>query len=145
VSVNFIEPDKYTDLRQREFKVSDADREKILNDLRSHLESLGTELQPHQSLTVDVLDVDLAGQAEVIDSNQQDERIAREFTAPRMKVRYVFEEGGQVIASAEETISDQNYLNHPTLRYDSDPLRYEKYMLDSWFRQRFVKPDATTP
>jgi hypothetical protein len=140
VNVNFVEPENYTDLREQESKVRDQDRERILGDLRSHLESLGAELQPHQSLTVDFLDIDLAGQTEVVTPDrQQDERIARDFTGPRMKLRYVFEEGGQVIASAEETISDQNYLNHPTLRTDGDPLRYEKYMLDNWFRQRFLK------
>jgi hypothetical protein len=145
VNVNFVEPENYTDLREQEFKVRDQDREKILDELRTHLESLGAELQPHQSLTVDVLDIDLAGQTELISPNQQNERLARDFTGPSMKLRYVFEEGGQVIASAEETIADQNYLNHPTLRTDDDPLRYEKYMLDNWFRQRFLKQGAAAP
>jgi hypothetical protein len=39
--------------------------------------------------------------------------------------------------SAQETVIDQYYLARPT-RASSDPLRYEKAMLDDWFRARFV-------
>jgi hypothetical protein len=145
VTVNFVEPDTYTDLKQQEFRVTAEDRDRILNDLRTHLEGLGAELEPHQSVTVDVLDIDLAGQTETTSNRTEDQRVAREHTAPSIKLRYVFEEGGQVIASAEETVTDQNYLNHPALRDDGDSLRYEKYMLDNWFRQRFIKRGATTP
>jgi hypothetical protein len=145
VTVNFVEPEGYTDIKQREFRVTREERDRILNNLRSHLEGLGSELEPHQSVTVDILDIDLVGREEIVSSRQPDQRVAREFNGPSMKLRYVFEEGGQVIASAEETIRDQNYLNHPTLHYDGDSLRYEKYMLDNWFRERFVKRGATTP
>lgn len=143
VSVNFIDPDSYTDVRQFESKIRVGDRQKILDELEAYLESLGSELGPNQQVTLDVLNIDLAGQTEVLSARQQNERLGRDFTAPSMRVKYVFEEGGQVIASDEETISDQNYLNHPTLRTDTDPLRYEKYMLQKWFRQRFVKRGAT--
>jgi hypothetical protein len=146
VNVSFVEPDKYTDLRQRDFRTTNADRDAILNDLKAHLEALGSQLQPHQAVTVEVIDIDLAGESENLATNAQDQRVAREFSGPTIKLRYVFEEGGQVIASAEETVRDQNYLNHPTLKTDSDPLRYEKYMLDDWFKTRFVqRRAAATP
>ena len=44
--------------------------------------------------------------------------------------------GDKVVASAEEQLSDINYLT-PRNRYSSgDPLRYEKAMLDRWFEAR---------
>lgn len=138
VDVSFIDPEHFTDIKQREFTTTDADRQRILDDLRSHIEGLGARLQPLQTVTVEVLDIDLAGKVDPVPL-KQDLRTAPEFAAPRIKLRYVFEEGGQVIASAEEWVSDDNYLNHPTLRTNSDPLRYEKYMLDNWFEQRFVR------
>jgi hypothetical protein len=42
------------------------------------------------------------------------------------------------VANGDETISDINYLMRASIAYSSDSLRYEKAMLDEWFRTRFV-------
>jgi hypothetical protein len=43
-----------------------------------------------------------------------------------------------LVANGDETISDINYLMRASIAYSSDSLRYEKAMLDEWFRTRFV-------
>ena len=68
-----------------------------------------------------------------------DARILRGVTWPRMKLRYALKENGRVVLSAEEAIADLNYLSSPTFYGPSDSLRYEKRMLDDWFRARIVE------
>ena len=46
----------------------------------------------------------------------------RDVTWPRIKVRYVLEEGDKMLASAEESIADLNYLLQPAAYYANDPL-----------------------
>ena len=62
----------------------------------------------------------------------------------RSKLRYQLKLGDQVLASGEETVSDMDYLQRINAYPTSDPRRYEKRMLDDWFRQRLVarKPTA---
>jgi hypothetical protein len=56
-----------------------------------------------------------------------------------MNVRYTLTQGGATIASGEETIRDMAYLMTGGSWLDSDSLRYEKTMLDDWFRVRIAK------
>ena len=55
---------------------------------------------------------------------------------PRMQLRYRLTQGGRTLEQREESISDRNYLDTSSGRV-SDPLRYEKNMLEAWFRDRF--------
>jgi hypothetical protein len=53
-------------------------------------------------------------------------------------VRYSLEENGAVLAGAEEWIADRMYLmGASVLGGFSDSLKYEKAMLNDWFRHRF--------
>ena len=111
----------------------------MLRDLRQHLERLGTRhLKPHQVLQVEVLDIDLAGHDEAWHGRAYDVRILRDVTWPRIKVRYVWEEDGRILASVEESIAALHYLWQPAASSTNDPLRSEKVMLDDGFRRRFV-------
>ena len=51
-------------------------------------------------------------------------------------------EGGSVVKTAEETVTDLNYSRHTADYSQSDPLRYEKRMLADWFKARFVNHKA---
>jgi hypothetical protein len=137
VSVSFTEPDRYADAgltRSRD----PAARERVFRNIRQHLERLGERyLKPSQMLKVEVLDIDLAGRFEPWRPFAHDVRFMRSITWPRMTVRYALEEDGRVTASAKESIADLDYLMHADLRTSRDPLRYEKAMLDDWFRARF--------
>jgi hypothetical protein len=86
-----------------------------------------------------VTDVDLAGRFEWWRPYAYDVRILRDITWPRIKLRYALADGGRTVLSAEEQISDLNYLMNAGVRSSSDPLKYEKAMLDDWFRARTVR------
>ena len=142
VVVTFDHPETWTDAAlygERDSRV----RQPAMDGIRQHLERLGARyLRPGQTLKVEVLDVDLAGRFEPLRPFASDVRIMLPVTWPRIKVRYVLEEGGTVRSTATETIVDQNYLSQVGGYLPSDSLRYEKTMLDDWFRARFVERRA---
>ena len=66
-------------------------------------------------------------------------RIVRDIDSLRIQLRYTLTAGDRVVASAEEQVSDMNFMV-PANRYSSgDRLRYEKATLDDWFDKRFSK------
>ena len=50
---------------------------------------------------------------------------------------FIAEKNGEVVGSAEDFVTDHNYLQRIGTYNTSDVLRYEKQMLTDWFRQRF--------
>ena len=139
VSVSFIEPESYSDANlDGSYRAQAGD--KGLNDIQRHLEMLGERyLASGQELRVEILDIDLAGRYEPWRARAYGVRIMRDITWPRIKLRYVLENEGTVASTAEESVADMNYLGRSSLYYSSDRLRYEKQMLDDWFRARFVE------
>ncbi|MBS0322272.1 MAG: DUF3016 domain-containing protein [Proteobacteria bacterium] len=58
-------------------------------------------------------------------------------TWPRIKLSYSLEQDHKVLKQGTEVVVDMNYLEHINSYPADDPLRYEKHMLDDWFRARF--------
>jgi len=59
---------------------------------------------------------------------------------PSFQVRYKLAGGGQELKQGEERIADLNYTGHISSYGTREPLRYEKQMLDGWFKARFSAP-----
>jgi len=134
VTVNFVQPENYG-----EFPFSPIDRERILKQMGEYFVHLEKSLPPGQDLKIDVLDFDLAGHIYPNARNGQDLRILRGGADwPRMQVRYTLSANGQVLASGEDRLSDMGYLDRINGYSDGDPLRFEKRMVDDWFRKKFV-------
>ena len=139
VEVAFLEPARYSDAGR-----DPAESRRNEDTLARHLEGLGERyLAAGQVLKVDVLDVDLAGTLRPSRHGTGEIRIVRGGAdAPHIRVRYTLSEGGQVVKSAEETVTDLSYLAHANIPPTGDPLRLEKRMLDDWFKARFVDKKA---
>jgi hypothetical protein len=130
-TVNYVEPDHFSDV-----PFTPWERDNVLQQITDHFIKLGKELPPDQDLRIDVLDVDLAGREIPNARNGRDIRIVKGAADwPRMQLRYAVEQNGQVIKSGEAQIQDMNYQNHLNRYFDSDPLRYEKQMIDDWFEK----------
>lgn len=141
--VSFSHPEDYSDARFSRAYGRGAD-ESVLKELQSFIEKLGQRyLQADQRLQVQVLDIDLAGRYEPWRIDYSDVRFMREVTWPRIKLHYALEQGGKVIANREAVVIDQSYLQRGNRYFSSDRLRYEKAMLDDWFRRNFG-PQAHT-
>jgi hypothetical protein len=135
--VTFVSPEKFTDIgRYTDSREAAENRAQIAR----HIEQLAErELPAEQTLEVEVLDVQLAGRFEYRYLWPREVRVMRPVTWPSIKLRYRLKLGEQVLASGEETVSDLDYLQRINLYPTSDPRRYEKRMLDEWFRQRLVE------
>lgn len=141
VLVKFTEPDKYVDAGRYRFEAT-----QVLAELEKHFQQLGARyLHPDQTLRIEVLEVDLAGDERFRSGPNQDIRVLRGGADwPRMRVRYSLEGGGRPPLSGEENISDMNYLHRPITVRLNEHLAYEKRMLDEWFRTKFAAPAVST-
>ena len=57
-----------------------------------------------------------------------------------MELQYRLEQDGQVVASGSDRLSNMTYLDRLNRYAGSDTLRYEKPMLDEWFKKTFGAP-----
>ncbi|MDT4814727.1 hypothetical protein FQZ97_477380 [compost metagenome] len=67
----------------------------------------------------------------------------REVTWPRIKLHYSLEQDGKTLVNKDVTVIDQSYLQHANYYFSNDRLRYEKTMLDDWFRWNIGPKDKT--
>ena len=118
-----------------------AQIEANLAELAAHLQGLGQRLlAADDALEVEIVDLDLAGELRP-SRRGSDLRVLRGGADwPRITLRYRFSKAGQAQEPRAEALSDMNYLMQVGRLAASDPLYYEKRMLDDWFRARFVPP-----
>jgi len=134
--VTFVHPDQFSDV-----PFSSSDRDDVLRALEQHIDKLAAKLPAGQQLNVEVTDVDLAGQTWPSRFRGQDIRIMNgRADWPHMTLRYTLTQGDQVVRSGDETISDMTYQMHINRYGRDDPLRYEKRMLDDWFKDKVATP-----
>jgi hypothetical protein len=139
VKVVYDHPENFADL-----PFASWEREDVLKDLTGHFTKLGQALPPGQDLTIEVLDIDLAGRTHPGRSAGRDIRILRGGADwPHMHLRYSLESNGTVIKQGDDQLSDMMYLNHISHYTDGDTLRYEKQMIDDWFENNIapLKPN----
>jgi len=144
VHVSFVHPETYTDASLSGGYGSGAEQW-TLDEIGRHLEGLGARyLGPRQVLTVEVLNVDPAGKIEWWRRPAYDLRILRDIYPPRFTLQYRLAEGGRTLIEGQETVVDANYLANPAIYFSpSDPLRFDKAMLEDWFRARFAPARST--
>jgi hypothetical protein len=131
IEVKFTEPKRFSDIGR-----SHTDQEQTLATLRAHFESYAQALPANQTLSVEVTDVDLAGEQEFMRA-RSDLRVLRgRADWPRISMKYTLSEGGRTLKQGEEHLSDMAYQQHGLLSRVNDELPYERRMLDRWFDER---------
>lgn len=141
LTVRYVHPENFFDAMIATPQGPDQDHAEFQRLFTAHLASLAAKrLKPGEQLDIRVLDVDLAGDViPQLSSPGTDFRILRDSRWPRVSVHYTLRRGDQVVAEADEVISDMSYLERPNRYLSGDPLRYEKAMVDRWF-DRLVAP-----
>ncbi|MBV6412732.1 MAG: DUF3016 domain-containing protein [Xanthomonadales bacterium] len=138
VTVEFVDAEKFTDVKER-WLASSPEKNGHLAALRRHVETKAARyLAPGQSLRIEFTDIDLAGDLRPqLDPSLTDVRVVSSVYPPRMRLRYTLRDaGGQVLDSGEARLSDIGFDTH-SIGQASDPLRYEKRMLNQWLREQF--------
>jgi Protein of unknown function (DUF3016) len=133
VQVSFVQPEKFADVRDASMRSEDH-----LANLQRHLEQVGARYTPDgQTLKIEVLDVDLAGEPKP-GARPHDLRVLRgRADWPRMELRYTLEAPGAAPRTGKATVSDMAYLQRTPTRFTSEPLPYERRMLEDWFKAEF--------
>jgi hypothetical protein len=129
VSVNYIEPERFSDL-----PFTPWERESVLKELTQHFARLGAQLPPGQNLRIEVKDIDLAGR-EYPGRGARDLRIIKSNGVdwPRIDLHYTIESNGQVLRSGDAQLRDMAFMDRLGRYTDGDNLRYERRMIDDWF------------
>ena len=130
VQVNFDKPDTYADVGRTVW-----DQERNVQLLREHLLGYAARLPAGQSLKVEVLDVDLAGEVRPLRAEQIRVMNGR-VDWPRIQLRWSLNAGDRVLKSGDERLSDMSYLHSIRGIDRGQPLVYENRMLDRWFSER---------
>lgn len=135
VEVAYIQPEKFVD-----FGFGNYERERNQASLNQSFQRLARQLPDGQTLKIEVLDVDLAG--ELKPGSARDVRIVRgSVDWPRIKLRYVLQAGSTTLKSGERDLADMNYLfSQRSITARDGGLPYEQRMIDRWFTETFVPP-----
>jgi len=140
VSVAWADPAGFAELRHSPNRY-EAARGNWLTELAEYLRKRAQpRLGPGERLDLTIVDVDRAGGYEPwIGVNYHDTRIVRDIYPPRMTVQFRhIGADGQVLAEGERKLSDPGFLTGITPIDTTDPLRFEKRMIDAWLRRQLV-------
>jgi hypothetical protein len=138
IEVTFVAAEKFTDAKD-DYMDSDRGREAVLGELKQHLVTHGAKyLAKGERLQITVTDVDLAGDFEPWRGiNFQDIRIVKDIYPPRVNLEFkLVDAEGKVISEGKRQLRDLGYLMGMAMP-TSDPLRFDKEMLNDWLRQEF--------
>ena len=136
VSVSWEDPARFTEVRHSGNRWA-ATEGNWLNTLATYMRKEAEETLPAgHRLELTIVDIKRAGQSEPwLGPTLQDPRILRDMYPPRMTLRFrEVDADGTVLAEGERKLSDPAFLMNASRVNDTDPLRYEKRMVDSWLR-----------
>lgn len=139
VSVQLVQPARFTDAGYRQSMASPAELEQMRRAFEAALQPLAARALPAgDTLSVEVLDVDLAGELDPFRSRGGSElRVLREITWPRITLRYTLGHDGAVAASGEQRLSDLDYLHSRPVGMGATRYEFETRLLRRWFEQNF--------
>jgi len=142
VTVVFDHPEKFADVKD-EFMGTDKGRDAILEGIRTFItERSASCLKEGQKLDVKFTDIDLAGEFEPQRGPNFDRvRIMKNIYAPRFDLEFKLTGAdGKVLNEGKRTLRDSYYMDR-MIADKSDPLCYDKDILNDWLRSD-IKPKA---
>ena len=137
VNVTWNDPATFTEFRQSSNRWA-ASEGNWLQDFAQYMRKQAQQqLAPGERLDLNIIDIQRAGQYEPWHGvNLQNARIIRDLYPPRMTVAVkLYDASGVVVDEGVRKLSDQAFLLNATPLNDTDPLRYEKRMVDTWLRR----------
>jgi hypothetical protein len=137
VSVVFVEPQKFTDVKDASWSGNSPD---LLDRLQRFMSTTGGDYVPaNLRLDIKVTDIGLAGKFEPWRGPPFDEvRIVRSIYPPYIKLEFRLTDAkGEVVKEGKREIRDPAFPMREPWPKD-DYLRYEKNMLRDWFRTEFA-------
>jgi hypothetical protein len=136
VSVEFIEPEGYRDIKPGNNQSRASYQKHVLKHIGSYFEELAPKLPAKQSLKVKVTDIDLAG--EVLFNGGRQQRIVKDLYFPRLKFSYqLVDEQQGVLSEGEAEIKDMNFLRRIKNRTSTVSFPAEQWLVEKWYKDTF--------
>jgi len=139
VSVSWTDPSEFTELRFSGNRW-EAKRGNWVFELASAVrKSVAKQLPEGERMEIEITDIDRAGRYEPGLGPRMDSiRIMRNIDSPSMSLTFRrYNAEGELIEEGERKLRDMMYLNNINALSNTDPLRYEKRMIDDWARREF--------
>lgn len=133
VTVDFVDTDKFTDFSES-YSFPERGRPYIVKRLSDYItQRAERKLPAGLQLHVVVTDVDMAGEYEPWRmSSSRDIRIVKDLYPPRINLSFrIVNAEGRVVAEGDRKLRDMSFM-YSGRALDSDPLKYEKKLLDRW-------------
>jgi hypothetical protein len=140
VEVVYVDPEKFSDVRDGYTQTASA-RTFFLDELRRHIERRAApRLAEGETLVVTITNVHLAGDYEARTPSTTNVRIVRDVMPARIDLSFrLTRADGTVVAAGERRLRSTGYPVGVGID-PSDPLVYEKVLLDDWLRQDLPRP-----
>jgi len=132
--------DKLTEVRDNQMERGWLRPDDWMRSLDKEWRRAGEHTLPAgQQLQVTINDIKLAGSFEPWRRfDQQDIRIMKDIYPPHVDLHYkLLAADGSVIREGDAKLRDGAYLQH-AIGSTSDPLRYDKRLIDDWVRHEFA-------
>lgn len=144
VSIDWTDPARFTDLRYSGNRWEAAQGNWVV-ELATYLQKqAGKRLAPGQQMHITITDIRRAGSYEPGRGFNMDRiRIVKDIYPPRVTLNFELKDAnGQIVAEGERKLVDSAFLMGGGNVLDTDPLRFEKRMLDDWLYREFKRDDA---
>ena len=142
VEIEWDKPEKYRDVRPSN-ESRKRFREATFKRIHEYMNKLALALPDNKTLLMKVSDLDLAGQVWPashigLGHSASDVRVIKNIDIPRINFSYqLLDESGAVVQQAEVKLKDMSFLDRSNRFFKSESLRYEKDMLQRWFKKEF--------
>jgi hypothetical protein len=144
IQVSWAPDDQLTEVKNNQFQRGWMRPEDWKKSLGDYLRERANVVLPQgQQLDVKFDDIKLAGDFEPWRGpNAQDIRFMTDLYPPRATLQYkLLDAKGKTIREGESKLIDMSYLQR-TIPTSTDPLRYDKRLLDDWLNKEFVRKAA---
>ncbi len=140
VSVNWAPTDTLTEVKDNPSQRGQMRPQDWMGDLAAFLQKRADKQLPAgDRLEVTIDDIKLAGGFEPWHGPNADNiRFMKDVYPPRASLHYkLVDADGHTVREGSNKLLDLGYLERPPLPTDTDPLRFDKRMLDDWLKKEF--------
>jgi hypothetical protein len=137
VEVRFADSSKFAD-----FGETTLERERNETALRAHIQAMAQKLPASRSLSIEVKDVNLAGEMEPVGGWRMERlRVLRQVSMPRIDLEFRLSEGGQLVRQGSATLRNMSYLDgRMPAHLKGEALQHERFLLEEWFQKELLQP-----
>ena len=140
VHVTWAPTDQLTEVKNNQLARGWLRPSDWMESLSKHLRKRADRiLPPGEKLDIRIDDIKLAGSFEPwrTSPGMQDVRIMKDIYPPMMKLHYtLLAADGSTLREGDAMLRDSSYLQR-AIGNTTDPLRYDKRMIDGWLRKEF--------